>query len=444
MGLLDGTTQSAYYQGENLGNYQFTSLNDIINYFMTVYVGEDKIIPKVSRTDVQFHAMRAMQELSFDTFKSCKSQEITVPESILTMKLPQDYVNYVKLTWVDSSGIEHVIYPTSKTSNPTPIYQNGDGDYALTAVGTLVSGSGSITLDAEYKNILVGMSVSGANIPAGAVVHATTNSSSITRIKLADGTGPNAVTLNATYSGDETLTFTPADGSLVIEEESSFILENVSWDANEDKITQSPNTDVSSIKVGMLVSHTAFPVGTKVISVNGAVITTSEVSTTAGSSDEVTFLSDKVISETWSRYKSSTPAENQNDYQDDDYWRLADRRYGIDPQHSHVNGSFFIDCNAGLIHFSSNIGGKTVVLEYISDGLGTDEEMQVHKFAEEAMYKWIMYGILSTRSNMPEYIINRYKKERFAETRKAKLRLSSIKLEEITRILRGKSKQIKH
>ena len=288
------------------------------------------------------------------------------------------------------------------------------------------------------------MSVSGANIPAGAVVHATTNSSSITRIKLADSTGPNAITLNATYSGDETLTFTPADGSLVIEEESSFILENVAWAANEDKITQSPNTDVSSIKVGMLVSHTAFPVGTKVVSVNGAVITTSEVSTTAGSSDEVTFVSDKIISDTWSKYKSATPAENQNDYQDDDYWRLSDRRYGIDPQYAQVNGSFFIDCNTGLIHFSSNIGGKTVILKYISDGLGTDEEMQVHKFAEEAMYKWIMYGILSTRSNMPEYIINRYKRERFAETRKAKLRLSNIKLEEITRILRGKSKQIKH
>ena len=444
MGLLDGTTQSAYYQSDDLGNYQFTSLNDIINYFMTVYVGEDKIIPKVSRTDVQFHAMRAMQELSFDTFKSCKSQEITVPESILTMKLPQDYVNYVKLTWRDGAGTEHIIYPVAKTSNPTPIYQNSDGDYSLTAVGTLVSGSGSITLDAEYKNILVGMSVSGANIPAGAVVHATTNSSSITRIKLADSTGPNAITLNATYSGDETLTFTPADGSLVIEEESSFILENVARAANEDKITQSPNTDVSSIKVGMLVSHTAFPVGTKVVSVNGAVITTSEVSTTAGSSDEVTFVSDKIISDTWSKYKSATPAENQNDYQDDDYWRLSDRRYGIDPQYAQVNGSFFIDCNTGLIHFSSNIGGKTVILKYISDGLGTDEEMQVHKFAEEAMYKWIMYGILSTRSNMPEYIINRYKRERFAETRKAKLRLSNIKLEEITRILRGKSKQIKH
>ena len=76
--------------------------------------------------------------------------------------------------------------------------------------------------------------------------------------------------------------------------------------------------------------------------------------------------------------------------------------------------------------------------------MGTDHEMQVHKFAEEAMYKWIAYGCLSARVNIPEYIISRFKKERFAETRKAKLRLSNIKLEEITQILRGKSKHIKH
>ena len=66
------------------------------------------------------------------------------------------------------------------------------------------------------------------------------------------------------------------------------------------------------------------------------------------------------------------------------------------------------------------------------------------KFAEEAMYKHIAYAILSTRADVQEYIIQRFKKERFAETRKAKLRLSNIKLEEITQILRGKSKWIKH
>ena len=70
--------------------------------------------------------------------------------------------------------------------------------------------------------------------------------------------------------------------------------------------------------------------------------------------------------------------------------------------------------------------------------------MQVHKFAEEAMYKHIVYAMLSTRANVQEYIIRRFKRERFAETRKAKLRLSNIKLEEITQTLRGQSKHIKH
>ena len=36
------------------------------------------------------------------------------------------------------------------------------------------------------------------------------------------------------------------------------------------------------------------------------------------------------------------------------------------------------------------------------------------------------------------------KKDKFASIRKAKLRLSNIKLEELTQILRGGSKQIKH
>ena len=45
---------------------------------------------------------------------------------------------------------------------------------------------------------------------------------------------------------------------------------------------------------------------------------------------------------------------------------------------------------------------------------------------------------------MPEYIVNRIRKDKFAATRQAKLRLSNIKIEEITQILRGKSKWIKH
>ena len=456
MGLLDQTGQE-YYQGGDFGGYQFISLTEVINQFMLVYVGEDKIIPKAKRLDVAFHAQRALQELSFDTFKSTRSHEITLPPS-LQMILPQDYVNYTKVSWVDSIGIKHLLYPASKTSNPTNPLQDADGDFALNAIGTLVDTSDIIVLDGEYGNIQVGMIVSAPNIGLYSLVAATSNTGGITTIRISN---------DVTYTGTETLTFTPADDSLILEEQSTFILENVTWAVSEDKITQSPNTDVSNITVGMLVSHDDFQVGTTVIDVNGAVITTSTKSLAASTAttNEVTFISTPGDSDTWSNYKSASP--NQSHHHDHYYHdHMSNSRYGLDPQHAQANGSFYIDNTTGKIHFSSNLSGKTVILDYISDGLAQQIipiiprrsegvmgettydtngfEPLIHKFAEEAMYKWLSHAILAGKANIPEYQINRFKKERFAAVRTAKLRLSNIKLEEITQILRGKSKQIKH
>ena len=128
MALLDGQTHKEYYEGNNLGGYQFVSLQDVIAQFMAIYVGEEKIINKVGRTEVAFHAQRALAELSFDTLKSFKSQSIVLPPS-LVMSLPHDYVNYTKLSWCDEAGIKHPIYKTNDTSNPFQVNQDADGVY---------------------------------------------------------------------------------------------------------------------------------------------------------------------------------------------------------------------------------------------------------------------------------------------------------------------------
>ena len=70
--------------------------------------------------------------------------------------------------------------------------------------------------------------------------------------------------------------------------------------------------------------------------------------------------------------------------------------------------------------------------------------MKVHKFAEEALYKHIAFNVLANRINVPEYIVQRYKKERRAALRNAKLRLSKLNLEEMAQIMRGKGKHIKN
>ena len=292
MALINQSARAYYGSSQNYGNYQFTTLENIINQFMVGYVGDGKEIRHAKKTEVAFHAQRALQEFSFDTLVSSKIIELTIPNS-LVLVIPQDYVSYSKISWSDSAGIEHVIYPTSKTSNP------------------------------------------------------------ISPIQSDDNTG--------------------------------FIF---------------------------------------------------------NSQSQLTFDDD---SSTWDKYKSNIPSENNSDdYEDDTYWPSEGKRYGLDPQHAQVNGSFYIDQARGKIHFSSNLSGKTVIIRYISDGLGTDQEMIVHKFAEEAMYKSIAYAILSSSVNIRRDVVERYRKERFASIRKAKLRLSKINIEEIAQILRGKSKQIKH
>jgi hypothetical protein len=120
------------------------------------------------------------------------------------------------------------------------------------------------------------------------------------------------------------------------------------------------------------------------------------------------------------------------------------RRYGLIPEMAQANGTFYIDKIKGVIRFSSDLHGKIVTLRYISDGLGTDSDMTVHKFAIDAIYKYIAHAILSTKANTPEYIIARYKHELTASKRNAKIRLSNLKSSLIMQIMKNQSKWIKH
>ena len=476
MGLLGSTTQNAHYSGSDFGNYQFVTLDTIINNFMYIYVGENKIISKVNRTDVQFHAMRAIQELSYDVLKSFKTQEIEVPNT-LVMVMPQDYVNYTKISWVDDAGIKHRIYPhTCTTSNPfsTPL-QNDDGDFEFNATGTFTSGTNSIVLDDLYPNLagqifeVTSPSLIASNGP-WYVFQNTTTGASVSTIIVIDDIAPISQTLIppsnsfiASASTTEVLTFKPINGSLVPRRESGVRVTGCTINSVTDQFSNINTSSITctgsvdDVKEDMavhLLNTLSYPVGTVVTQVDKANKTiylsnnyydNPQAPTTANDFLFVGLESDSV---TWSNYKLHNPVENNiNDYQDYEnnvYWPNEGERYGLDPQFAQVNGSFYIDENNGKIHFSSNLAERTIVVDYLSDGLGTDDEMKVHKFAEEAMYKSIAYAVLSTKLQSPNFIIARYKREKFAEIRKAKLRLSNIKLEEITQILRGKSKQIKH
>ena len=438
MGLLTGSEEN-YYKNENLhGEYQFVTLQTIIDQFLISYVGDNKIIPRVNKYEVDYHAQRAMQELSFDTFKSCKSLEITLRPN-LQMTLPRDYVNYTKISWVDSNGIKRRIQPTSNTSNPKPMYTNEEGGHTVLATGTITTGSPNIVLGEERADILVGMKLKGSHD------HLGLTGKSVSSVSTTAGITTVVMNTNATasYALPVSLEFS-FNNTDIPQDSQPFSVSNVTVTTGTKWMTVNTPIDAnySKIKVGMLVHSGAYPSGTKVKSVtpssgvSGGMIVSVDKAATSTSTVQIIFSDPKPESDTWSSYKGSTNGINSDNNDSD--------RYGLDPQFANANGSFYMDCDSGKINFSSDLVGRIIVLDYISDGVGTNNEMQVHKFAEEAMYKWIAHGILSTTMNIPEGLIARFKRERFAAIRTAKLRLSNIKLEEITQILRGKSKHIKH
>ena len=129
---------------ENYNNYAYIKVEDLVNNFLVAYVGEGKMVSNVKKTDVIFHTKRALQEFSYDTLRSIHSQELTIPHN-LSVALPQDYVNYVNVSWIDEVGVKHIIYPTTLTSNPyTKPIQDAEGIPTQSNEGANITGT-SIT-----------------------------------------------------------------------------------------------------------------------------------------------------------------------------------------------------------------------------------------------------------------------------------------------------------
>jgi len=118
--------------------------------------------------------------------------------------------------------------------------------------------------------------------------------------------------------------------------------------------------------------------------------------------------------------------------------------YGLDPQTSQINGWFSINHREGKMSFSNGLANELIVLEYISDGLGSDLDTKVPKLAEDALYASILYNIVSVRASQDPNMVMRLRRDRSSKLRNAKIRLSNIKLDEIVQVMRGKSKWIKH
>jgi len=120
-------------------------------------------------------------------------------------------------------------------------------------------------------------------------------------------------------------------------------------------------------------------------------------------------------------------------------------RFGMATEKTNVNGKYNIDKNLGYIRFSSEVKGKAVVIEYITDGLEylTEDELKVNKLAEDFLYKYIAHQIIQYKFGVQEYIVRRMKNEAFAAMKNMKIRMMDIHPFDLVHAMKGRNKWIK-
>jgi len=118
-------------------------------------------------------------------------------------------------------------------------------------------------------------------------------------------------------------------------------------------------------------------------------------------------------------------------------------RFGLETTEANSSPTFRIQ--NGVIDFSSGIANQLIVLEYVSDGManGNDADIQIHKFAEEFVYRYVKWALLNAKTGITEYERTRAKKEKEAELRNTKIRLGGIHPSRLLMSLRGQNKIIK-
>lgn len=114
------------------------------------------------------------------------------------------------------------------------------------------------------------------------------------------------------------------------------------------------------------------------------------------------------------------------------------------------NGKFTLKQSEGLIQFGSDAQGKSIVLEYISDGLYTSEceggdesNIKVHKFAESTLLDYMYYQLIKNRRNVSANEKQRARKEYYNSRRITKRRINSLRVSDIMQVFKGDSKWIK-
>lgn len=90
-----------YYENEeNHGSYIYLTIEELVNNFMSNYVGDETILGPAKRSKVVYQIKQGIKEFNVSALREVKSVELELNDT-LDIILPPDYLQYVRISYVN-------------------------------------------------------------------------------------------------------------------------------------------------------------------------------------------------------------------------------------------------------------------------------------------------------------------------------------------------------
>ncbi|QRE03514.1 hypothetical protein [Flavobacterium psychrophilum] len=149
------TPEQYHNTPDNHGNYQYVSLKEVVNSLELEALDDDSFLKNTKRYQMVRHAKNAIKEVTKQAANEVLAIEITVPNN-LVFALPQDYVNYVRVSVVvidASTGSKRlqVLDVNNKMNISTGYLQDNNAGILFDNNGYILTSDGDNAYGQPYK-----------------------------------------------------------------------------------------------------------------------------------------------------------------------------------------------------------------------------------------------------------------------------------------------------
>lgn len=147
-----------YYEDETQhGSYVYVTLEEMVLNFIANYTGDGYMLINPSRSKIIYQFKQGIKKFSMNALREVKAVELELGDT-LDIILPQDYVNYARISYVNpESGDLMVLSENTKSPMATAYLQDHNADILFDDNGFVLEGStyfSKLNDAVKQKNIL--------------------------------------------------------------------------------------------------------------------------------------------------------------------------------------------------------------------------------------------------------------------------------------------------